>query len=173
MAAPEGNQFYKIALANGNAGRPALFSSPEIVAQKWKEYQTLMESEVIYKTDFVKSGPTAGELVSVPCRVPYTIEGFCLSCGITARRFNQIISDETCKELLPILLHVQESIRNDQIKGGLVGTLNPMLVARINGLKEQQEVSGEIKNTVTQINFVQRTIEDTTFVEVQTMIEDL
>jgi hypothetical protein len=173
MAAPNGNEFYKIALANGNlTGRPATFTAPEQVAQKWKEYQEYMKTQVIEKVDFIKSGPGAGQLVNIPVRSPYTIEGFCISCGITGDRFNQMLNDEKYKDLFGILMHIRESIRNDQIKNGLVGTYNPMLVARIQGLKEQSESKVDVTNTVTSITFVRQAVEDTDYTEVNQMLDE-
>lgn len=173
MAAPIGNQYWLKRIENGSQnGRPATLKDAETIIDKFNEYINYMNNDVIEKVDFVKSGPTAGQLVSIPCQAPYTLEGFCLVCGITTRRFNQIINDEKNKDIIPILLYVQEAIRNNQLKGGLVGTLNPMLVARINGLKEQQEIQNDVKNTVTYINFVQRSVEDTTYIEVKNKLED-
>jgi hypothetical protein len=131
-----------------------------------------MKTQVIEKVDFVKSGPTAGQLVTIPVRSPYTIEGFCISCGITSKTFNNMLDNDSFKDLFPILTHVRESIRNDQISNGLVGTYNPMLVARIQGLKEQSESKVDVTNTVTSITFVRQAVEDIDYTEVNQMLDE-
>jgi len=100
-------------------GRPRAFKSPE----------ELWDAFIKYKED-TKANPLL------------TIEGFkCFLFESSEYKFFDIDSylDGTHKEFVGISMRIKDSIRRDQIKGGMAGIYNPSLTARINGLVDKVE----------------------------------
>lgn len=89
-----------------------------------------------------------GEMVPEPLEVPLTKEGFynyCASQGIIVTLKDYFSNrEERYTEFVPICTRVMEEIRQDQIEGGMVGQYNPSLTARINALRDKQDI--ELKN---------------------------
>jgi hypothetical protein len=72
---------------------------------------------------------------------PLTIEGFKNYCfeivgDITAYLVNR---DNSYAEYSTICSRIKETIRQDQIEGGMVGQYNPSITQRLNGLADKQE----------------------------------
>jgi hypothetical protein len=72
---------------------------------------------------------------------PLTIEGFKNYCydvvgDITAYLVNR---DNAYNDYSTICTRIKETIRQDQIEGGMVGQYNPSITQRLNGLSEKVE----------------------------------
>lgn len=48
--------------------------------------------------------------------------------------------DGTHKEFVPVSARIRNTVRQEQVAGGMAGIYNPSLTARINGLTDRQEV---------------------------------
>lgn len=83
MAAPKGNQFWKL---RSKHGRDRLFASPELLWEAACEYFEWCDKHPWEKVDF-KGKPL--EEVRLPTARPYTITGLCLYLGCGVHYFDQ------------------------------------------------------------------------------------
>lgn len=150
MAAPKGNQFWKLRTKHG---RDKLFSSPEVLWQsaceyfQWCDENPLME-EVIEK---IRVNGTGDELIrqQLPKMRPYTWEGLELYLGIYSLRDYK--TNEDYKDFSQVITRIEKIIYSQKFSGAAAGFLNANIIARDLGLADKQENknehSGEIKIT--------------------------
>lgn len=148
MAAPLNNDFWKIAYKNGNIGRKSKFQEPEDLIAVFNEWLEVMKDKKWVKQDFIKSGERAGEIVELEIQTPLTLQGFCLFAGVNTTYFYDFIDGlktmkdrEKANEFSKIITHIRETITEQKLQGAMVGAFNPMIVARIEGLKEKQDIT--------------------------------
>jgi len=76
-----------------------------------------------------------------------------------------------------VIKYIHDCIRLQRVTLAAANELNPLIVSRIEGLKDSIEHSGEVKQTYTSIVFQSRTIEDQTGEDVtnqaQILLENL
>jgi hypothetical protein len=74
---------------------------------------------------------------------PLTIDGFKTYCNKNGNDINRYWYniDNGHSEYVTIVTRIKEEIRNDQIEGAIVGQYNNNIVARLNGLKENSDVT--------------------------------
>lgn len=137
MAAPKGNEYYK---RREKDGRELIFATPEDLLAKAYEYFDWCEDNPRYKREAIKSGIKAGEVIKIEVDRPYTIEGLCVYAGISISTFYNY---EERKDFLNVITHVREIIRQNQLEGAMVETYSPNIVARLLGLSDKRELTGE------------------------------
>lgn len=83
----------------------------------------------------------------LPIVRPFSMDALCLFCGVSGSYFRMVkkrmsekeeagtISEQE-KELLYTISLIESIVRSQQIEGGMVGTYNASLTARINGLAD-------------------------------------
>lgn len=107
-------------------------------------YKTAIKKKPRHR--FVLSQRT-GKMVKEKLETPLTKEGFynyVANQGIIVTLKDYFSDrDERYTEFVPICTRIREEIRQDQIEGGMVGQYNASLTARINGLADKTEVTGE------------------------------
>lgn len=130
-------------------GRPRIFNSPDEMWQAFEAYAKEVKANPRKKMVFVgKDGQQDYELLERPL----TIEGFKVwaweEYGSIDHYFRN--TDGRYEEFGGVCSHIKETIRRDQIEGGMVGQYNPSITQRLNGLTEKQEttVSGKIDITL-------------------------
>lgn len=139
MAAPRGNQFWKI---RSTHGRDKLFASPELLLEACQEYFNWCDAHPLYKVEAIKSGDNAGDLIKIPTMRPYTLQGLCRYLNANTQWFNQFeksLAEKTDKEAEDfsiILTHVREAVYQQKFEGAAIGTFNANIIARDLGLKE-------------------------------------
>ena len=104
----------------------------------------------------------SGEVVHHTVSKPLSVESFCLFADIAVRTFYGYLSDSVedrsymkpeelaeRDELLQMTTRIREEIRDFQIGGATVNVFNANIVSRVNGLKEQQEITtNQTKETI-------------------------
>lgn len=71
---------------------------------------------------------------------PYTFEGLSLHIGIND--YAQFVRDNQERDgFKDVFDYIRNTIRDNQICGGMVGIYNPNLTARLNGIAEQMQVA--------------------------------
>ena len=110
----------------------------------------------------VKTVLKSGDVVEHTVDKPLSIESFCLFADITVKTFySYLVDSEEDKsnksveqltereELLNMTTRIREEIRDFQIGGATVNVFNANIVSRVNGLKEQQEITtNQTKETI-------------------------
>lgn len=133
------NLIYKDMEVKNLAGRPLKYTPEEIEAKFW-DYVDNNENRVFYKSELIKSGDRAGEIISVPVRRPLSVVGFCVYAKILKSTFYELLENKD-KGFSDTLRTCKEYIEADQIEGAASGLLNPMIISRLNGLTEKVEAN--------------------------------
>lgn len=170
MPAPTGNQFWKL---RSKHGRKRLFETPELLWEAAAEYFEWCDNHP-YKKPEQKKGNTIipknfegdisqlKDIIDIETLRPYTMQGLCLYLDCGVNYFNQFEEslkgkdDEKSKDFSLIITRIKEIVQSQQIEGGMIGAYNPMLTARILGLKDKQDITSndnEIKG-IARIKFV-------------------
>jgi len=122
-----------------NEGRPRIFQTPEDMWDDFLQYKEHAKANPLLIHDFVGKD---GMEVYRKKEVPLTIEGF--KCWLfEASGFKNFDIDRyltgSYPQFVGIVNSIKESIRQDQIKGGMGGIYNASITARINGLVEKTQ----------------------------------
>lgn len=136
MGAPKGSQFWKL---RNKHGRDKLFATPELLWASACEYFEWCDNNPILSTKSTSStqGSSSEEK---EFQRPYTKQGlfFYLECSNDwLRNFRK-----TCdNNFLQVIEAIEQTIENQQVAHAMVGVFNANLVARLNGIKEQTDVT--------------------------------
>lgn len=136
MAAPEGNQFWKL---RSKHGRDKLFASPELLWEAACEYFQWCDENPLIEIDFKGKDATKCEL---PRMRAYTLQGLCLYLGCHTGYFREFRAANH-EGFSPILTRIEETIYNHKFTGAASGFLNANIIARDLGLMEKQEIKHE------------------------------
>lgn len=140
MAAPKGNQFWKL---RSKHGRDTLFSTPEILWEAACEYFEWCDKKPWKKNEAVKSGDKSGKIIKVPTQRPYSMSGLCLYLGCNQSYFYQF--KERCGEdFSNIITRIEDIIETQQFEGAVVGAFNANIIARKLGLADKKEIDGSM-----------------------------
>ena len=86
--------------------------------------------------------------------VPLTLEGFRLYCydrvGVVHHYFQN--TDNMYDDFWGVCSRIKETVRQDQIAGGMVGQYNASITQRLNGLVDKTEVDVKTEPRVFNIN---------------------
>lgn len=146
MAAPKGNQFWKL---RSKHGRDKLFADASLLWEAATEYFEWCDGHPWNKTDF--KGKDV-ELVLIPTARPYSLSGLCLYLGCNSAYFRTFKAQmpEGEEDFNTVISRIEEVIYTQQFEGATVGAYNANIIARNLGLADKKEVehSGgmEIKN---------------------------
>lgn len=150
MAAPTGNEFWKL---RSKHGRDKIFSSPDLMWDSACEYFQWCEDNPLLEVDF--RGKMI-EKVELPKMRAFTIQGLCLYLGVNTQYFCDFKkglkdkNDEISKDFSLVVTRIEETIYNQKYTGAAAGFLNPNIIARDLGLKDSVEnsfVDNDIKIT--------------------------
>lgn len=134
MAAPEGNQFWRLRTKHG---RDKDYETPEVLWEEIAGYFQWCDDNPWQKNEAIKSGDQVGKIISIPTARPYTLSGLCIYLGIS-----QLTWKNYCKreDFVGVTTHAEEVIRTQKFEGAAVGAFNANIIARDLGLSEKQEV---------------------------------
>tara|TARA_R110001632_G_scaffold2092_1_gene9231 strand:+ start:1572 stop:2003 length:432 start_codon:yes stop_codon:yes gene_type:complete len=122
-----------------NKGRPKKIESAEKLKEMFIEYKENTKENPRFKYHL---NQRSGDMVGEPLEVPYTMEGFEIFCwenyDCTIKHYIEN-SNKSYEDFCTIATRIRKEIRDDQIKGGMVGQYNANITARLNALKEQIE----------------------------------
>ena len=120
-------------------GRPKKIQDPKQLEEIFEAYKSYTKTNPRFKYHL---NQRTGDMVGEPLEVPLTIEGFEIYCY---NKFDSTVkhylenTDKRYEDFSTISTRIRKEIRDDQIKGGMVGQYNPSITARLNALKEQIE----------------------------------
>lgn len=145
MAAPKGNEFWKL---RSKHGRDKLFSTPELLWEAACEYFEWIEDNPLIEIDF--KGKDA-ERVELPHIRPFTIQGLCSYLGVNTLYFRDFKEglknkeDELSKDFSLIVTHIEETIYRQKFEGAACGFYNANIIARDLGLQDKLKNEIDIK----------------------------
>lgn len=150
MAAPIGNQFYK--LAGDNIGRPKSIPTPEDMWTLFSCYKTWAKDNPKLVKDWV--GKDADEVYREK-EQPLTLEGFedWVADNGGPWALDHYFSNDrgAYEEFLSVCNRIRRSIRSDQITGGMAGIFNASITQRLNSLVERTENNNKV--TLEQLDY--------------------
>jgi len=120
-------------------GRPKKIQDPNQIEEIFKSYKLFTKENPRYKYHL---NQRSGEMIPEPLEVPLTMEGFEIYCW---NKFNFTVkhyienTNKSYEDFCTIATRIRQEIRDDQIKGGMVGQYNSSITARLNSLKDQVE----------------------------------
>lgn len=137
MAAPKGNQFWKL---RSEHGREKLFATPDLLWQAATEYFNWVDGHPWYKMEAIKSGDSAGTIMKVPTARPYTITGFLLYVGASNaywRQFKQAGHDD----FSTVIDEIEKTMYTQKFEGAATGAFNANIIARDLGLVDKAQTA--------------------------------
>lgn len=133
MAAPAGNQFWKLRLKHG---RDHKIETAQEIADNFEEYAEWTEKSPLIETDF--RGKDATE-VELPKMRAMTKDHFALACGLSGW---EILEEYKArgKDFAEVITRIEKFIYYQKLTGSAAGFLNPNIIARDLGLTEKKEL---------------------------------
>lgn len=144
MAAPTGNQFWKL---RSKHGRDTLFATPELMWDAACEYFQWCIDNPFYKHEakVVSIGDYQSDvrIVEIPVMRPFTMQGLCQYLGCNTRYFSDF--KKTCGEdFSSVITRIEDVIYNQKFSGAASGFFNSNIIARDLGLRDKQEIDQTI-----------------------------
>jgi hypothetical protein len=142
MAAPVGNEFWKV---RSSHGRKPIFATPDDLWNACVEYFEWVEANPLYETKgFAFQGIVTKE--TFPKMRAMTISGLCIFLDIGRRSWDDYKSRE---DYSPVCEAVEEVIRTQKFEGASADLLNPSIIARDLGLADKSDlnVAGRLDTT--------------------------
>jgi len=136
MAAPEGNQFWKL---RSSHGRKKLFETPALMWEAACEYFQWCDDHPWVKTEKVDSEKPSTK--TTPTQRPYTLSGLCIYLDANTHYFNDFKTrlTENDKDFSEVIRRIEEIIYSQKFEGAAVGAFNANIIARDLGLKEKTD----------------------------------
>jgi hypothetical protein len=144
MAAPEGNQFWKI---RSKHGRDKLFATSEKLWEAACEYFEWCDNNPWAETTTKKKGISnieTSETTSTPTARPYTLSGLCIYLGCSTHYISQVKASlkEDEEDFSSVITRIEEVIYTHKFEGATVGAFNANIISRDLGLRDKRELSG-------------------------------
>lgn len=142
--------------------------TPEQLLTGANEYFQYCIDNPIKSPQLLTGGMKAGDIKDVNKPQMFMLEGLCIWIGTNTQYLydiEQSIKDKTDEDSLRysfVIKYVRDVIRLQRVTLAAANELNPLIVSRIEGLKDSVEHSGEIKQTYTSIVFQTRNVEEVT-----------
>lgn len=143
-----GNRFWELRTKHGP---DRLFGDPAVLWEEALLYFDWCERNPLYKTELVKYQGSA-DMVEVPLLHPFSMREFTCYLGVSGSYFRSAkgnlrekIEKKTATaieaELLATIERIEHCVFNQQVNGALVGLFNANLVARLNGISDNTNVT--------------------------------
>lgn len=136
MAAPEGNQFWKL---RSKHGRDKIWTDPEVLLQACMEYFDVTSKRIWEKTEF--NGKDAIEC-KVPTSAPFTLTGLYVFLDIVHSTWDEYRKKDGFSA---VCTRVEQIIYTQKFEGASVGAYNANIIARDLGLADKKEVDKTVK----------------------------
>lgn len=137
MAFEKGNQLWKL---RAKHGRDALFTDPKLLWESACEYFDICDNDETWNTTKTSTNEKGAYSEVKTSKRPYTRGGLFLylDCSETwLTNFKKECSDD----FLRVIKGIETIIDTQQIEGAMIGAFNSNLVARIQGIKEQTDLT--------------------------------
>lgn len=122
-------------------GRPYSFK-PDELQKKINAYFDWCDQNPFIKYDCVKTGQDAGKELQIKIPRPYTIQGIVCHLEIDRQTwYNWCDESQKNTDLFDIVTRANTKISQNQVEGAGAGVFNPMIIARLQGLTDKQEVT--------------------------------
>lgn len=152
MAAPIGNRFWEL---RSKHGRDKLFESPDLMWEAACEYFKWVEDNPFIETKpmSVSVGNNQGssvEMVEIPIKRPFTIQGLCLYLSCSTAYFRAFKSQDRDKkeDFITVIEKIEETIYNQKFSGAASGFFNANIIARDLGLSDKMDQKTNLSGSI-------------------------
>lgn len=139
----KGNKLWKL---RAKDGRTAIFTDAALLMSHATAYFDWCDTHPRYRAELVKYKGGYDE-AEVPLGRPYTMDGLTIYLGVSGSYFRSRKSElrekieagratEEEVKILETIELIEQTVRNEQVEGALVGQYKDGLVARINGIAD-------------------------------------
>ena len=141
MAAPEGNQFWRL---RSKHGRNKIFATPELMLEAAYEYFQWCIDNPLIEVDF-RNSKIGLQKVEIPKMRAFTIEGLTCYLDVNTLYFNDFEkniknkNDSVSKDFSKVITHVKQIIYRQKFEGAAAGFLNANIIARDLGLADNSK----------------------------------
>lgn len=136
MAAPKGNQFWKV---RSSHGRNPIFATPDILWNACLEYFDWVEKHPLKESQaFAYQGDV--QIKEIPKMRAMTITGLCIFLDIATVTWNEYRTKEGFSN---VTTRAEDIIRSQKFEGASAGLLNANIIARDLGLADKNELTGK------------------------------
>ena len=152
MAAPKGNQFWKL---RSKHGRDKLFASPELLWTAACEYFDWCDQNPLLEQTIQKLKVNGeGEKIvreDLPKMRAYTLRGLCLYLNCNQGYFTDFEAglkgkdDDVSKDFSTVITRIYDVIHTQKFEGAAAGFFNPTIIARDLGLREKSDITSDDK----------------------------
>lgn len=133
----DGNKFWMLRLKHG---RNRVIETPEQLEENFIEYCQYIENNPLIEEDWV--GKDAIPIERKRLR-PITKQGFAAACGLSEwKRIAEL--KRVSPDFHQIVTHIESVMADYNITGAAAGFLNPNIIARLESLSENSNVSHTI-----------------------------
>lgn len=150
MPYAKGNKLWQ---RRSKIGRNRIFCDADLLWKEAEAYFEFCDENPWQRVELVKYQGCVNE-AEVPLGRPYTIEGLTIFLGVSSAYFRSAKVDlrekiekgkasEADVALLDAIELIEQTIRTQQIEGAAVGVFSHNLVARLNGLADNQNLRQE------------------------------
>lgn len=140
MAAPAGNQFWKL---RSKHGRDAIFSSPEMLWEEACNYFQWCEANPWIEQNWVGKD---GDEVKKRHPRPYTLSGLCVYLDCSEQTLRNYGKDAEHKDFFEVYTRIEQIIRTQKFEGAAVGFFNANIIARDLGLVDKQDQAIKVES---------------------------
>lgn len=144
MAAPEGNQFWKLRTKHG---RDKLFESPDVLWDAACEYFQWCDDNPLIEIDF--RGKDSSE-VEIPKMRALTWSGLELYLGIHS--FEEYKTNPNYKDFSEVITRIDKVLFNQKFSGAAAGFLNANIIARDLGLADKKELTHNLAQGIMNVD---------------------
>lgn len=136
MAAPKGNQFWKLRSSHGTN---PIFETPEQLWDACCQYFQAIEENPLQAAELVKFQGNAN-IKYIPKMRAMTIDGLCNFLSICNKTWYNYANR---KDFLHVTMRAERIIRDQKFTGAAAELLNPNIIARDLGLSDKKELTGK------------------------------
>jgi hypothetical protein len=153
-------------MAGANREGTAKLFTPTQLYESALSYFKHVTNNPIQSPQIITGGQKAGTVVSIDKPRMPSIKALCLFMGVNSLYIDQLeasIKDKTddlSNQYSIILTCIRDTIHVNRIENAAVREYDAAFIAKLEGIKDQVEHSGEIKQTYTSIVFQTRNVED-------------
>jgi hypothetical protein len=150
VAAPAGNQFWKLRLKHG---RDHKIETAQQIDENFEEYAQWIENSPLNEVDF--RGKDATEVV-LPKMRAMTKDHFSLACGLSGWDVLESYK-ERGEDFKEVITRIEKFIYYQKFAGSAAGFLNPNIIARDLGLTDKKEHDVKLPDADINITIVKPT----------------
>lgn len=145
MAAPKGNQFWKL---RSKHGRDKLFATPELLWEAACEYFQWCIDNPLLETKAFNTSKEGVKNHIIPKTRVFTLHGICLYLGCSTSYFRTFKSTlkEVDKDFLTVITRIEETVYQQKFEGAASEMFNANIIARDLGLTDKKEETKKIKS---------------------------